>query len=140
MSDIIAENQTEAVLSVLDRGEADDKTRDRVSAALLRSQTRLLADLAEVKAHLWKPKDLEELVDRRHAELCAACPAKAAATRAPPRQERPLKKTLAEALLTSDSLRYFVLILILVWAVVYLKAGPEGVAAVKGAATTVVHR
>ena len=46
MSDIIAENQTEAALSVLDRGEADNATRDKVSAALLRTQIKLLGDFA----------------------------------------------------------------------------------------------
>lgn len=141
MSDIMSENQTESVLALLDRGEADDKTRDRVSAALLRSQTRLLEELSEVKDHLWKPRDLEDLVDRRHAELCASCPTKAIVERMRAETSRaPAKKTWVEALLTSDSLRYFILILILVWAVVYLKAGPEGVAAVKDAATSVVPR
>ena len=53
MSDIIAENQTEAVLSALDRGEADNATRDKVSAALLRSQTKVLSELGKIQDNLW---------------------------------------------------------------------------------------
>lgn len=131
MSDIIAENQTEAVLSVLDRGEADNATRDKVSAALLRTQMKLLEDFAELKGHLWKPRDLEEMIDRRHEAACAACPARAL-------QRQSKKTSLLELLFSSESIRYFILILILVWAVIYLKAGPDGVAAVRDAATSVV--
>ena len=131
MSDIIAENQTEAVLSVLDRGEADNATRDKVSAALLRTQMKLLEDFAELKGHLWKPRDLEDLIDRRHREACAVCPARGTA-----RGQK--KSSLLEAMCSSESVRYFLLILILIWAVIYLKAGPGGVEAVMDAATSVV--
>lgn len=130
MSDIIAENQTEAVLSVLDRGEADNATRDKVSAALLRTQMRLIADFAELKGSLWKPHDLEEMIDRRHREACASCPARSA--------QRRQKGSLMEVLCSSESVRYFLLILILIWAVIYMKAGPDGVNAIRDAATSVV--
>lgn len=132
MSDIISESQTEAVLSVLDRGEADNATRDKVSAALLRTQMKLLEDFADLKGHLWKPRDIEEIIDRRHREACASCPANLAAS-------RPQKKSsLMELLCSSESIRYFILIVILIWAVVYMKAGPDGVAAVRDAATSIV--
>lgn len=130
MSDIIAENQTEAVLSVLDRGEADNATRDKVSAALLRTQMRLIADFAELKGSLWKPRDLEEMIDRRHREACASCPARS--------MQRRQKGSLLEMLCSSESVRYFLLILILIWAVIYMKAGPDGVDAIRDAATSVV--
>lgn len=131
MSDIIAENQTEAVLSVLDRGEADNATRDKVSAALLRTQMKLLEDFAELKGHLWKPRDLEELVDERHKRLCQTCPAKLAA------QPARKKASILEMLCSSESIRYFLLVIILIWAVIYMKAGPDGVAAVRDAALSV---
>lgn len=140
MSDIIADNQTEAVLSVLDRGEADDKTRDRVSAALLRTQTRLLEDLAEIKGSLWKPKDLEDMIDRRHAHLCSTCPTRLfiQQLQAGAVQQTQPKRTWFETLCTSESIRYFILMLILVWAVIYIKAGPGAVESVKGAASSTI--
>ena len=74
MSDIIAENQTEAVLSVLDRGEADNATRDKVSAALLRSQTKVLYELGKIQDNLWTLNRLESFIDKRHEALCSKCP------------------------------------------------------------------
>lgn len=41
-------------------------------------------------------------------------------------------------LLSSESLRYFVLILVLVWAVIYIKTGAEGVDAIRDAAASMV--
>lgn len=125
MSDIMADNQTEAVLTLLDRGEADDKTRDKVSAALLRSQTKMSAQLDEIQQNLWTLDKLEGLVDKRHVEMCAKC-------------ELKLKQKRAhwlDALLSNESLRYFLLILILVWAVIYVKTGTDGVEAVKDGVT-----
>lgn len=131
MSDIIAENQTEAVLSVLDRGEADNATRDKVSAALLRSQTKVLSELGKIQDNLWTLNRLESFVDKRHEVLCSKCP------------HRPVSSAKKEGgwfpmLLSSESLRYFVLILVLVWAVIYIKTGAEGVDAIRGAAASTV--
>lgn len=130
MADIMADSQTETVLAQLDRGEADDKTRDRVSAAILRSQTKLVAQIGEIRENLWTLDRLEQLVDRRHQNLCAQCVLRKPAEQAPAQQ----KRSFADALLSSESLRYFILILILVWAVIYVKTGPEGAKAVKDAA------
>ena len=125
----MADSQTETVLAQLDRGEADDKTRDRVSAAILRSQTKLVAQIGEIRENLWALDRLEQFVDRRHQNLCAQC-----ALRKPAEQAPAQKRSFADALLSSESLRYFILILILVWAVIYVKTGPEGAKAVKDAA------
>lgn len=129
MSDIMADNQTEAVLSLLDRGEADDKTRDKVSAALLRSQTKVLDELSKIQDNLWSLDRLEALVDKRHELLCSKC-----VLRTPQRKEG----SWLTLLLSSESIRYFVLILVLVWAVIYIKTGAEGVNAIRGAATSTV--
>lgn len=129
MSDIIAENQTEAVLSALDRGEADNATRDKVSAALLRSQTKVLSELGKIQDNLWTLDRLEALVDKRHAILCSKCTIRAAQKK---------EGSWLALLLSSESLRYFVLILVLVWAVIYIKTGAEGVAAIRGAAASTV--
>ena len=131
MSDIIAENQTEAVLSVLDRGEADNATRDKVSAALLRSQTKVLDELGKIQENLWTLNRLESFIDKRHEALCSKCP------------HRPVSSAKKEGgwfplLLSSEPLRYFVLILVLVWAVIYIKSGAEGVDAIRGAAASTV--
>ena len=130
MSDIMADNQTESVLSLLDRGEADDRTRDKVSAALLRSQTKVLDELGKIQDNLWSLERLEKLVDKRHEVLCSKC-----ALRTSQKKE---EKSWLTLLLSSESIRYFVLILVLVWAVIYIKTGPEGVNAVRGAATSTV--
>jgi hypothetical protein len=129
MADIMADNQTEAVLSMLDRGEADDKTRDKVSAALLRSQTKVLDELGKIQDNLWSLDRLEALVDKRHEILCSKC-----VLRTSQRKEG----SWLTLLLSSESLRYFVLILVLVWAVIYIKTGAEGVNAIRGAATSTV--
>lgn len=129
MSDIMADNQTEAVLSMLDRGEADDRTRDKVSAALLRSQTKVLDELSKIQDNLWSLDRLEALVDKRHELLCSKC-----VLRTPQRKEG----SWLTLLLSSESIRYFVLILVLVWAVIYIKTGAEGVNAIRGAATSTV--
>lgn len=129
MADIMADNQTEAVLSMLDRGEADDRTRDKVSAALLRSQTKVLDELGKIQDNLWSLDRLEALVDKRHELLCSKC-----VLRTPQRKEG----SWLTLLLSSESIRYFVLILVLVWAVIYIKTGAEGVNAIRGAATSTV--
>lgn len=129
MADIMADNQTEAVLSMLDRGEADDRTRDKVSAALLRSQTKVLDELSKIQDNLWSLDRLEALVDKRHELLCSKC-----VLRTPQRKEG----SWLTLLLSSESIRYFVLILVLVWAVIYIKTGAEGVNAIRGAATSTV--
>jgi hypothetical protein len=125
MADIMADNQTEAVLSMLDRGEADDKTRDKVSAALLRSQTKVLDELGKIHDNLWSLDRLEALVDKRHEILCSKCVL---------RTSQKKEGSWLTLLLSSESIRYFVLILVLVWAVIYIKTGAEGVDAIRGAA------
>lgn len=129
MADIMADNQTEAVLSMLDRGEADDKTRDKVSAALLRSQTKVLDELGKIHDNLWSLDRLEALVDKRHEILCSKCVL---------RTSQKKEGSWLTLLLSSESIRYFVLILVLVWAVIYIKTGAEGVNAIRGAATSTV--
>ena len=131
MSDIIAENQTEAVLSVLDRGEADNATRDKVSAALLRSQTKVLDELGKIHDNLWTLNRLESFIDKRHEAMCSKCPHRTGSS---------AKKEggWLTLLLSSESLRYFVLILVLVWAVIYIKTGAEGVDAIRDAAASTV--
>lgn len=141
-TDIMAESQTETVLAALDRGEADDKLRDQVSAALLRSLTKIAGQLSEVKANLRDMDKIEGLIDKRHQVLCSNCvlrqqatapkPAAPAAPAAP--AEEPRKRSWIELVLTSESTRYFILMLILVWAVIYMKTGPDGTAAVRDAA------
>ena len=131
MSDIIAENQTEAVLSVLDRGEADNATRDKVSAALLRSQTKVLDELGKIHDNLWTLNRLESFIDKRHEAMCSKCPHRTGSS---------AKKEGGwfSLLLSSESLRYFVLILVVVWAVLYIKTGAEGVDAIRDAAASMV--
>lgn len=128
MSDILADNQTEAVLTLLDRGEADEATRNRVSAALLRAQTRMMNQLDDIRTNLWSRSDLEVLVDERHRRHCESCPAKKYAEG---KQVETPKQHWLIALISSESFRLFILAAILVWAVIYLSSGRDGVDAVK---------
>lgn len=125
--DIMADNQTEAVLSQLDRGEADDRTRDKVSAVLLRAQTKMSRQLDEMQKSLWTPDQLANLVARKHGELCSHCQM----------HVQPKEATgWFEAVLSSESIRYFILVLLLVWAVIYITTGTDGIDAVKSAAVS----
>lgn len=141
--DIMADSQTEATLAALDRGEVDDKMRDRVLAALLRSQTRMLEELVKIKENLWDMDKLESLIDKRHQVLCTNCVLRQQAL-APAKVEPASdkkdggKKSWIELILTSEATRYFILMVILVWAIVYVKSGAEGVASVRDGVTHTV--
>lgn len=122
------ENETDKAIEMLSHGDADCSLRDRVLVALLRAQTKMLEDLLEIKNNLWGVERLEQLIDRRHQALCANCPSKQLLSAGlPQRQQAPEKKSWVELVLTSESLRYFLLMVILVWAIVYVKSGTEGV-------------
>lgn len=145
--DIMADSQTETVLAALDRGEADDKLRDQVSAALLRSLTKIVAQLSEIKTNLWDMDKLESLIDKRHQVLCSNCvlrqqalTPRPAASVGKPDGEPAGKKSWLELILTSESTRYFVLMVILVWAIVYVKSGVDGVASVRDSVTHTLPR
>lgn len=132
--DIMAESQTEAVLAELDRGTTDDRTRDHVLAALLRSQTRMLDELTAIKRGLWDLDKLKNLIDERHRAICTNCSLRQAVATLSPRIDGApggRKKSWPELILTSESTRYFVLMVILVWAIVYVKSGADGVAKVR---------
>lgn len=142
--DIMADSQTEATLAALDRGEVDDRMRDRVLAALLRSQTRMLQGLVEIKANLWDMDKLERLIDKRHQVLCTNCVLRqqASTPKSAAQQDEGAakKKSWLELILTSESTRYFVLMVILVWAIVYVKSGADGVASVRDSVTHTLPR
>lgn len=132
--DIMADSQTEAVLADLDRGTTDDRTRDHVLAALLRSQTRMLDELTAIKKGLWDLDKLKNLIDERHRAICTNCSLRQAVATLSPRPDGApagRKKSWPELILTSESTRYFVLMVILVWAIVYVKSGADGVAKVR---------
>lgn len=145
--DIIAESQTESVLSALDRGDADDKIRDQVSAALLRAMTRMSQELIDIKANLWKPADLKNLIDERHEKRCRDCPAKKMA------EERLQLQRQAQAqqkepqgilqwilyLAGNSGFQFFILLLLLISAFIYLTTGKGGIDATRETVGTVMH-
>jgi len=153
MADIIAESQTEAVLSALDRGDADDKIRDQVSAALLRAMSRMSQELIDIKTSLWKPEDLKNLIDERHRQRCQDCPAKKMA------EERLRLQQQAHAaaeqehsahqpqnalqwilhLAGNSGFQFFILLLLLISAFIYLTTGKGGVDATRETVNTVMH-
>lgn len=142
--DIIAESETERVLSTLERGDADDKVRDRVSAALLRALTRMSTELVDIRNNLWKPDDLRHLIDERHDKKCRDCPAKKlvdeslhAATSAKREQPQGAIPWLIN-LMGNNSFQFFILLLFLIAAFVYLTTGKGGVDAARETLSTVV--
>lgn len=142
--DIIADNQTAAAISKLRRGEATDSLRDEVSAALLSSVQTIIAELDEMKRSMWTPQALRNAIDDRHNALCSGCPTRAwveakklaenAAALSQKTESKGKTSWLVE-IVKSESLRYFILILLLVWAVIYIKTGVDGMEAVKSGMT-----
>lgn len=154
MADIIAESQTEAVLSALDRGDADDKIRDQVSAALLRAMSRLSQELVDIKKSLWKPEDLKSLIDERHRQRCQDCPAKKMAEErlrlqqahaaAAAEQEQAAQQPQGAVqwvlhLAGNSGFQFFILLLLLISAFIYLTTGKGGVDATRETVNTVMH-
>lgn len=144
-TDIIADNQTAAAISKLRRGEATDSLRDEVSAALLTAIQTILTDISEMKQRLWTPSQLRSLIDERHTSLCSGCPTRqwvearkaadqVAATKMTVKQEDDKKGGWFRELIRSEGTRYFVLVVLLIWAVIYVKTGVDGVAAIERAA------
>ena len=146
MDDIIANSQTEAAIAKLRRGEATDSLRDEATAALLASMQTIIGELADMKKSLWSTAALKDLIDDRHSTLCNACPVRrwadaqvlAGRQQQQQKKEEESKKSWLQELLSSESIRYFILMLILIWAVIYVKTGPEGVDSVKGGVTGTV--
>ena len=159
-ADIIAESQTDSVLAALDRGDADDKVRDQVSAALLRAMSKLSTELVDIKANLWKLDDLRRLIDERHDWKCRDCPAKRmaeerlhlqqvqASQAAQAAQQPGAKSQHAQSqnvvqwilyLAGNSSFQFFVLLLFLIGAFIYLTTGKSGVDAAKDTVTTVIR-
>lgn len=157
--DIIAESQTESVLSALDRGDADDKVRDQVSAALLRAMTRVSTELADIRTNLWKPDDLRHLIDERHERKCRDCPAKRMAEErlqlqrmqhqqhqqadpdAPAQDQAAQPQPVLQWVLHlagNSGFQFFILLLFLISAFVYLTTGKGGVDAARETLGTMV--
>lgn len=140
--DIIADNQTAAAISKLQRGEATDSLRDEVSAALLAAMQTILHEIDDLKKSMWSAGTLRSMIDERHTSLCSNCPTKrwvetkqtAEQAAAVSRQSEKKTNWFTE-IVRSESLRYFILIVLLVWAVIYIKTGSDGVKAVKDGVT-----
>lgn len=73
-NDPIAENQTELTIAKLTNRQEGDPLLNQAVAAILLSLTKLTAEMAAVKRDLWKPNDLENLIDKRHLSACKECP------------------------------------------------------------------
>lgn len=158
MADIIAESQTEAVLSALDRGDADDKIRDQVSAALLRALSHMSQELVDIKTSLWKPEDLKSLIDERHRQRCQDCPAKKMAEERLHLQQAHAAAAEYDAshsaqqahqpqnamqwvlhLAGNSGFQFFILLLLLISAFIYLTTGKGGVDATRDTVNAVMH-
>lgn len=72
--DPMAENQTEQTIITLMNGDADVKTRDHALAAALSSMQKLIMKVNQIDSNLWRPQDLEKIIDERHKIICESCP------------------------------------------------------------------
>lgn len=138
--DIIAENQTAAAISKLRRGEADDALRDEVQAATLSTMQKMLEELADLKSSMWSKQDLKNLIDEEQSRHCDHCPTKrwVEGEMARLKQKADAEKSKGNwfvEVIRSESLRYFLLIALLVFALIYIKGGVECVEAAKEGVT-----
>lgn len=140
--DPMADNQTDQTIIALTNGNADDKTRDHATAALLASVQKLIAKTEEIERNLWKPSDLERVIDDRHRLVCQACPVRKyaesvmtaspvqAATQAPTPSASTQSSKLGEAIsaFIKNPLGICLAIVCigLLFAVVFLATGREG--------------
>lgn len=124
-TDIIAENQTERTIQALMNGDADAKTQQAALAAVLRTTMAQARELEQIKQNLWKPDDLERAVEAQIRMKCRECPAKKHAEET---KDKPANWFVA--LVTSESFRYFILILIFAWALIVVTSGRENAKAI----------
>lgn len=130
--DIIAENQTEQMIQLLLNGDADAKAQQVALAAVLRATMDQAKELEEIKRSLWKPSDLEKAVEAQLKLKCRECPARKAAEDADPASKKSGedKPNWLITLVTSESFRYFILILMFAWALIVVTSGRENAKAV----------
>lgn len=137
--DIIAENQTAAAISKLRRGEADDALRDEVQAATLSTMQRMLEELADLKSGMWTKQDLKVLIDEEQSRHCDHCPTKrwvdGEIAKLKSSQMKSDKSNWFVELIRSESFRYFLLVALLVFALIYIKGGVECVEAAREGVT-----
>ena len=124
-ADIIAENQTERTIQTLMNGDADAKTQQAALAAVLRATMTQAKELEQIKQNLWKPDDLEKAVDAQLRLKCRECPARQHAEEV---KDKPSNWFVA--LITSESFRYFLLILMFAWALIVVTSGKDAAKAV----------
>lgn len=138
--DIIADNQTAAAISKLRRGEADDALRDEVQAATLSTMQKMLEELADLKSSMWSKADLKTLIDEEQSRHCDHCPTKkwvdGEIARLKASQVQPKEKgNWFSELVKSETLRYFILLAAVIYALIYVKVGTDGIEAVKDGVT-----
>lgn len=141
-TDIIADNQTAAAIAKLRRGEADDALRDEVQAATLSTMQEMLVEISEIKKSIWTLDMLKSLIDERQSGHCLTCPTKRwvdgeiARTRSVSGASRGQGSGLLARLIESEPLRYFIIVVILVWAIIYIRTGVDGLNAVRDGVTS----
>ena len=123
--DIIAENQTERTIQALMNGDADTKTQQAALAAVLRATMAQARELEQIKQNLWKPDDLERAVEAQIRMKCRECPARRHAEEV---KDKPANWFVA--LVTSESFRYFLLIVMFAWALIVVTSGRDNARAV----------
>ena len=141
--DPMADNQTDQTIIALTNGSADNATRDHATAALLASVQRLITKIEEIERSLWKPNDLDRVIDDRHKLACQACPVRkyvldvqaqqaqtqVQATPVAARENSKHKTSILTFLSNPSSLSCIILAIICIMmalSVVYLSTGRQG--------------
>lgn len=134
-TDIIADSQTERTINLLMRGEADGKAQQTTLASILISMTKLVDEIADIKQSLWKPADLQRIVDERHKALCSDCPAKKQAEA--PSEDK--KQTVLSQIL-SPTVMIFVMAVLSLLTAMYVAIGRQGFQDVTEVVTPIIHQ
>lgn len=139
-TDIIADNQTAAAIARLRRGEADDALRDEVQAATLSTMQEMLVEISEIKKNIWSIDTIKGIIDERQSSHCLTCPTKRWVDGEIARVKagtvsKPTGQGFLSRVLESESIRYFIIVVILVWAIIYIRTGVDGLNAIKSGVT-----
>lgn len=144
MADIIADSQTARTIDILLKSGSPS---DVALASVLISQTKLVdtvtslqAEVKEIKGSLWDLDHLNRLVDERHDRACAECPTKRIVEQLQKERQdagsRP-KQHWVIALANNSAFQFFIIVVLLIGAFIYLTTGRDGVEAAKDAMTHV---
>ena len=132
--DPIAENQTNKVITELEARDDGDQLVSKALAAALRFMQKQGARMDAMDRKLWSAGELERMIDQRHNNACAGCPAKKLADE----QGRPKQLTTLPQLLLNPAFVVSVIALVAVFMMLRMLGGQVAYKDVTGTAGQVI--